>query len=218
MQTWDWGNIIAALVAVGGYISDQFFSRKQAQLEKQMDRVEAQSHELLVPLTMQLHRLWHGCIMNFVDLNCEDILIKQNQHSKTLEQCNKTLESWVAKNKNDHEWFQLEVPRNYRNPVSFAWSMEVMYEGTSLRITHPRELPVILHDAIQSCDRNSTLWKSYEAFIRHRYVPTVQRIGEIINEHGHLMEPVPPDRLKELFNSEGNGYGIKWKIVPRMWL
>ena len=63
MQTWDWGNIIAALVAVGGYMSDHFFSRKQAPLEKQMDRVEAQSHQLLVPLTMQLHRLWHGCII-----------------------------------------------------------------------------------------------------------------------------------------------------------
>jgi hypothetical protein len=36
MQTWDFGNAIAALVAVGGYMAEHFFSRKQvrAQIDK----------------------------------------------------------------------------------------------------------------------------------------------------------------------------------------
>jgi len=29
MQTWDFGNAIAALVAVGGYMAEHLFSRKQ---------------------------------------------------------------------------------------------------------------------------------------------------------------------------------------------
>ncbi|KAL7546337.1 hypothetical protein ACHAWF_009672 [Thalassiosira exigua] len=45
----------------------------------------------------------------------------------------------------------------------------------------------------------------------------MERIGEIIDEHGHLMEPVTGARLKEIFKTEGNGYGIKWTIAPRMW-
>jgi hypothetical protein len=36
MQTWDFGNAIAALVAVGGYMAEHLFSRKQvrAQIDK----------------------------------------------------------------------------------------------------------------------------------------------------------------------------------------
>ena len=45
----DYGNAIAALVAVGGYLLEHWISRKASKLEKQMERVEAQSHQFLVP-------------------------------------------------------------------------------------------------------------------------------------------------------------------------
>lgn len=89
--------------------------------------------------------------------------------------------------------------------------MDVMNNSSGdMRVTHTRELPLILHREIEQCDRNSTLWKSYEAFIQYRYLPAIERIGEIVDEHGHLMEPVPPHRMKEIFKMSGNGYGLRW--------
>jgi len=183
-------------------------------MEKQMERVEAQSHQLLVPVTMQLHRLWHGCIMNFIDKHCEDVLLKKDEYKETLIKCTNNMERWGE----GPDAFHLELPTRYRHAVSFPWALEVMHEDYNImRVTHPRELPLILHDEILKCDRNSTLWKSYEAFIRYSYLPAIERIGEIIDEHGHLMEPVPAARMKEIFKTEGNGYGIKWSHAPRMW-
>ena len=106
------------------------------------------------------------------------------------------MESWGKGAKVNH----LEMPTRYRNAVTLPWALEVMHEDYNImRVTHPRELPIILHDEILKCDRNSKLWKSYEAFIRYSYLPVIERIGGIIDEHGHLKEPVPAARMKEIF-------------------
>jgi hypothetical protein len=127
-----------------------------------------------------------------------------------------------------------EMPSQLSNPsvVAFMTIDIVMSErsskssighetisGLSARTTSPRELPRFLHTAIEKCERpTSALWRSYEAFIRHEFVPGVDRIAEIIDEHGHLMEPLPPERLAEIFSSSGTGYGQTWDIAPRGWL
>jgi len=46
--------------------------------------------------------------------------------------------------------------------------------------------------------------------------PTVDRIAEIINQSGHLMDRVPPERLKQIFGCDGTGYGQKWEMAPHM--
>jgi hypothetical protein len=196
-------------------ITNNIILVRQAQLEKQMERVEAQSHQLLVPVTMQLHRMWHGCIVTFVDKHCEDTLLKRKEEYKeTLVKCTNITESWGQSAKDNF----LEMPTRYRNAVTLQWALEVMRQDDNvMRVTHPRELPIILHDEILKCDRNSKLWRSYEAFIRYSYIPSIERIGAIIDENGHLMEPVPAGRMKEIFQTEGNGYGLKWTYVPRMW-
>ena len=54
IKTYDYGNAIAVLLGVGGYLLENYFQRKTAREEKQMDRVEQQSHKLLVPVTSKL--------------------------------------------------------------------------------------------------------------------------------------------------------------------
>ena len=51
IKSYDYGNAIAVLLGVGGYLLENYFQRKTAREEKQMDRVEQQSHKLLVPVT-----------------------------------------------------------------------------------------------------------------------------------------------------------------------
>ena len=53
IKTYDYGNAIAVLLGVGGYLLENYFQRKTAREEKQMDRVEQQSHKLLVPVTSE---------------------------------------------------------------------------------------------------------------------------------------------------------------------
>jgi hypothetical protein len=197
----------------------EWSDEQQAQLEKQMERVEQQSHQLLVPVTLQLHRLWHGCIMNFVDRHCEDVLLnKKDEYKDIVEELTNKLDQFKRSGSTSLKQYPMEVPTSYRHAISFPWTLEVMNNSSGdMRVTHTRELPIILHREIEQCDRNSTLWKSYEAFIRYRYLPAIERIGEIIDEHGHLMEPVPPDRMREIFKTSGNGYGLRWSIAPRMW-
>ncbi len=54
--------------------------------------------------------------------------------------------------------------------------------------------------------------KVIEAFIRCSYLPATELIGGIIDEHGHLMEPVPVARVKE------NGYGIRGRLRKTIFL
>ena len=54
IKSYDYGNAIAVLLGVGGYLLENYFQRKTAREEKQMDRVEQQSHKLLVPVTSEL--------------------------------------------------------------------------------------------------------------------------------------------------------------------
>ena len=48
--------------------------------------------------------------------------------------------------------------------------------------------------------------------IRYSFIPTIERIADIIKENGHLMEPVSPSRMKQMYGVDGTGYGQKWSI------
>mmetsp|Transcript_41462 Transcript_41462/g.88348 ORF Transcript_41462/g.88348 Transcript_41462/m.88348 type:complete len:275 (+) Transcript_41462:28-852(+) len=204
---YDYGNAIAALVAVAGYLLEHYISRKSSMLEKQMERVEAQSHQLLVPLTMQWHALWLGSVAGFVDKHAGEIM-SRDEHREALakyQMMNKTLGGEKM----------LETPTSFSNNLTHAMMMEVLFckkggDKSFAQIASKNELPLLLHNEIQNCDRDSKLWKSYENFVRHSFVPAVEKIADIIDEEGHLMEPVPASRLKEIFGTEGTGYGHKW--------
>jgi hypothetical protein len=221
----DLGNVLAALLAVGGYLLEHWNSRKSSRLEAQMERVVAQSHQLLIPISTQFHSLVLGSTLHFVD---QHMGISEHTPSGTDGIVNSEILKRYIENP------VMEMPTELINPSSVILLVgEVMMtekmgqdlaQGLSTamglvpKTTTPTELPDFLHEAIKECKRpKSKLWKSYEAFVRHELLPGVQRIAEIIDENGHLMEPVPQKRLAEIFGRPGTGYGQKWEIAPRMW-
>ena len=213
LATYDFGNAMAALVAVGGYLLEHYISRKASQLEKQMERVEAQM-AFLVPVTLEFHALWQGAVTSFIDKCVGQYLTKGGRVEHLGDYEAMFEQSALGKSA------ILESPTALVHPVSRAMTFEVMFavveSGTRPRVTSKTELPLLLHNAIRECDRESKLWKSYEAFVRHSLLPGVERIAEIINESGHLMEPVSADKMRDIFGTTGTGYGEKWVIAPRM--
>lgn len=80
--------------------------------------MEQQSHQLLVPVTLQLHRLWHGCIMNFVDQHCEDVLLnKKDEYKDTVEELTNKLEQ-IKSSSTSLKDFPMEVPTSYHHAIS----------------------------------------------------------------------------------------------------
>jgi hypothetical protein len=300
----DWGNFLAALVAVGGYLLDAWNNRRYRQLEAQMERVSSQSRNLLVPVTLQCHsfrfatlqfvdrHMTMGCIQKYLNdknnkekekenMNDDNTTtqratswddetprtttntIKHSARFNAVALCEKLLEEQLESS----PYGVTELPLYLRHPASNAFllcdcflqatatglpsqqddddtcfsffgrpadqstkgsvSSSIMPElsstssssttCTAARITSfqpspqlrtrrgyattvPHELPRPLHHALLHCDKpHSALWKSYEAFIRHEFLPAVDRIASIVDEHGNLMEPVPPARLREIF-------------------
>lgn len=210
-----------------------------------MERVEQQSHQLLVPITMQWHSLWTVSTLSFVDKHIEyiDMSVEEQRIYKQKADALYGISITTPASKStdqDISKTAFESPTTANNPISLVLWLEVMYEDSQMkviyqpkdsnirgpttiknikkaRVTNTHELPLLLHNEIKKCDRNSSLWNSYEAFIRHSFVPAVERIASIIDEYGHLMEPVPPARMNELYGTESNGYGQKWTIAPRGW-
>jgi hypothetical protein len=221
----DFGNALAALVAVGGYMLDHWNQRKSQQLEAQMQRVTAQSQEFLVPVTTQCHALFLGSMLHFVDKHMSSTAYLMETEYGDANYSSHLLKEYLRTP-------VLEMPTELTNPSSVAFiALEILMKerkgkssndesrvGIAPKITSPRELPKFLHTAVENCDRpNSKLWKSYEAFVRHEFVPAVNRIAELIDEHGHLMASICPKRLAQMFDSTGTGHGKKWEIAPRMW-
>jgi hypothetical protein len=220
----DFGNALAALVAVGGFLLDHWNQRKSQQLEAQIQRVTSQSHEFLVPVTTQCQALLLGSMLQFVDKH-----MSSTAHLMETEYGDANYSSHILK-----EYLRspvMDMPTELTNPSSVAFiAIEIVMKerkvksnndrgiGVAPNITISREFPKFLHTAVENCDRpNSKLWKSYEAFVRHEFVPSVDRISELIDEHGHLMQPICPKRLAQIFDTTGTGQGHKWEIAPRMW-
>ena len=341
------GNLLAAVVAVTGYLLDAYNTRKYKQLETQIERVSCQSRNLLVPITTQFHSLYTISTLQFVDnyltkdiiqtyiddhpnyitsiiSNLQTIIDSNNagknngttqsstdKPNNVVDQfCNQFLELYIHATASGY----YEIPESLQHPVSLAFLNEdVLFRRTyeespphddghdnvgnddkthggaddeeyvvqeppasivkvsetttatrtsasstnsnstssSVRptllkstndvkkytttiqgkksntrrpgaITSPQELPNPLHYALSQLTEEekattSYLWKSYELFIRNEFVPTVKTIATIIEEHGNIMEPVPPARLQEIYGQTSNGYGQTWNISPRMW-
>ena len=208
--SWDYGNAIAALVAVGGYFLENMSTRKAQQLEKQMERVQAQSHELLVPVTVQFQSLWTVAVHSFVDKQSEQFIDKP-EYKETKRRFEMMSENLFAKAS------FLQKPFMLNNSLTFSMLADniIVPDTMCWLIASKIELPKFLHDEIAKSDRESDLWKDYEMFIRHTFLPLVTNIADIVNEHGHLMETVPPSRLRQMYGTEGNGYGQTWDISPR---
>jgi len=210
LLSWDYGNAIAALVAVGGYLLENMSTRKAQRQEKQMERVEAQSHELLVPVTVQFQGLWILAVHSFVDKQSEQFIDKP-EHKETKRRYEMMSDTTLRKAS------MFERPFMLNSSLTSPMLMDIMTVPDTMcwRIASKTELPKFLHDEIAKSDRESDLWNDYEMFIRHTFLPLVTNIADIVHEHGHLMEPVPASRLREMYGKESNGYGMRWEISPR---
>ena len=207
----DIGNAIAALVTVAGYMLEMWNSRKSRQLDAQIERVQAQSQNFLVPVTTQFHSLCMGGMLSFVDSQIDEI-ISSKEGSKLVEVLHKSSPQFCS-----------GPCTMLKNPASDAFLLQIMRAspradgGFFFQALSDREFPMELHNALKKCKRpNSKLWKDYESFIRNEFEPGVERIAQIIDEYGHLMEPIGHFKLQEIFGGD-TGIGRTWKFLPRMW-
>ena len=82
------GNLLAAIVAVTGYLLDAYNTRKYKQLETQIERVCNQSRNLLVPITTQFHSLFTISTLQFVDTHLSnDIILKYVKDHPQYDKC-----------------------------------------------------------------------------------------------------------------------------------
>ena len=220
----DLSNILAALIAVGGYALDNYNARVHRKNEAMIERVTNQSHQFLIPITEQFYALWLGSLCFFVDEHIDEFYPEDIQADLAAAAT---------------DFYQklpfLATPTCMNNPASLALLAADMmgFNEKAMRSAPvdlsslmkresatllPRELPTFLHGAIKKCEKpSSKLWIEYEIFIRNEFVPSVERIARIIDEHGDLMESVPPAKLEKMFGVEGTGYGQPWACAPRMW-
>ena len=180
---------------------------------------------IIILYSYHLRSLLHrGSLVNFIDNHVGD-LMSEAEHKEVFDKYEKMNQALPS---------HLEKPSSLNNPISFVMILDTLFADrivggvdsdgkttSSVKkvplVTSKRELPLVLHNEIQQSDRDSRLWKSYEAFIRCSFIPGIQKIADIIDEHGHLMEPISPDKLTQMFGRKGNGYGQTWSDAPRMW-
>jgi hypothetical protein len=216
----DLGNVLAALVAVCGYMFEHWNTRKTQRRDAQIERVNGQSHKFLVPVTLQFHSIVLGSILHFVDNHLDEYDDKgrDDDPSKPDEEF---LESGFfvrptnLKHSRSHrvlitETILTEPPNNEKTDKRFTKSLVPS-------ISLPRELPPAMYDAVLKAmpstqdNEISPLWHDYEQFVRFELVPGVQQIADMIEKYGDLMEPVPPERLNEIFGRPDNGHGQLWQ-------
>ena len=157
---------------------------------------------------------WHGLhssLLFFIDKHIGDILNKDEYKTEVVkyEQKMNILQNNPL----------FGSSQSFKHPITSACSIDTLFDIYEMkpRVSSKQELPFILHTEILHCNRNSNLWKAYERYIRYSFIPTIERIADIIKENGHLMEPVSPSRMKQMYGMDGTGYGQKWSIAPRGW-
>eukprot|EP00927_Polykrikos_kofoidii_P041038 TRINITY_DN3496_c0_g2_i3.p1 TRINITY_DN3496_c0_g2~~TRINITY_DN3496_c0_g2_i3.p1 ORF type:complete len:345 (-),score=49.49 TRINITY_DN3496_c0_g2_i3:38-1072(-) len=199
----------AALVGVSGYIVNARNARQGEVRAAHLERATNQMSNLLVPVNVCYYALMMG-LADFLDANwfTDD---NSPEGSKEQEAKIKSVEVDVANEEGKRYGFA------ETGSQLWIWHEEGGLHQLSLSGRKSAccrfELPRKMEAAIRQ-DPESRLATSYRAFIRNIWMPGVRQIAEIVEEHSHLMEPVPLARLQQLFGPTAPN-GQCWGRTPR---
>eukprot|EP00927_Polykrikos_kofoidii_P041037 TRINITY_DN3496_c0_g2_i2.p1 TRINITY_DN3496_c0_g2~~TRINITY_DN3496_c0_g2_i2.p1 ORF type:complete len:362 (-),score=47.57 TRINITY_DN3496_c0_g2_i2:143-1162(-) len=205
----DLGTTAAALIGVSGYMVDARNARQGEIRAAHSERAANQMSKLLVPMNVCYHALMNG-LGDFLDANW---FTDDNSPEESKEQ--------EAKIKSAEGDGAIEEDKRYRciEPSSLHWILHEEGGLHQLSLSGRKsaccrfELPRKMEAAIRH-DAESRLATNYRAFIRNIWMPGVRQIAEIVEEHSHLMEPVPLARLQQLFGPTAPN-GQCWGRTPR---
>ena len=190
------GPIAAAIIAVSGYTFEARKARSE-ELSRELSRRFKEEEKLYVPINVYFHSLLFS-IYSFVG---EDSEAKGEAYTSDDRVVSEFAHDWVW-NEPDG-LFQLSV-KSRNKPVATS-----------------HELPAELERRI-AAEPDSELARKYRAWAREELYTPIRRISDVAYQSVDALEPIPVDRLRELFREPPIGFR-DWGFTPRgiffsMWL
>ena len=206
--------IIAACVGVLGYVVEHRSARNAERRQSAILRAGAQLNQLLVPLNL------HFTSLTFAQHSFIDYCARQTalpdpptaaadaapgppESTPTSSTVSKFSARWV--------WRAEDGPMRGGGPHRVACQFEL-----------PEHLTVALQAAFAK-EPMSRLCCEYRLWVTQMWVPVVHKMASIIESSGHLLEAIPPERLREIFPDGAPVANGDWTRVQRglllsMWL
>ena len=194
------GPIAAAIIAVSGYTFEARKARSE-ELSRELSRRFKEEEKLYVPINVYFHSLLFS-IYSFVGEHAEPPRgAKGGEWTSEDRVVSEFAHDWCW-NKPDG-LFQLSV-KSRNKPVATS-----------------HELPAELERRI-AAEPDSELARKYRAWAREELYTPIRRISDVAYQSVDALEPIPVDRLRELFREPPIGFR-DWGFTPRgiffsMWL
>ena len=194
------GPIAAAIIAVSGYTFEARKARSE-ELSRELSRRFKEEEKLYVPTNVYFHSLLFS-IYSFVGEHAEP-----PRGAKGGE--------WTSEDRVvsefAHDWCW--------NEPDGLFQLSVKSRNKPVATSH--ELPAELEARIRA-EPDSELARKYRAWAREELYTPIRRISDVAYQSVDALEPIPVDRLRELFREPPIGFR-DWGFTPRgiffsMWL
>ena len=190
------GPIAAAIIAVSGYTFEARKARSE-ELSRELSRRFKEEEKLYVPINVYFHSLLFS-IYSFV-----------GEHSEAKGEAYTSDDRVVSEFA--HEWVW--------NAPDGLFQLSVKSRNKPVATSH--ELPAELERRI-AAEPDSELARKYRAWAREELYTPIRRISDVAYQSVDALEPIPVDRLRELFREPPIGFR-DWGFTPRgiffsMWL
>ena len=190
------GTIAAAIIAVSGYTFEARKARSE-ELSRELSRRFKEEEKLYVPINVYFHSLLFS-IYSFV-----------GEHSEAKGEAYTSDDRVVSEFAHDWVW----------NEPDGLFQLSVKSRNKPVATSH--ELPAELERRI-AAEPDSELARKYRAWAREELYTPIRRISDVAYQSVDALEPIPVDRLRELFREPPIGFR-DWGFTPRgiffsMWL
>ena len=190
------GPIAAAIIAVSGYTFEARKARSE-ELSRELSRRFKEEEKLYVPINVYFHSLLFS-IYSFV-----------GEHSEAKGEAYTSDDRVVSEFAHDWVW----------NEPDGLFQLSVKSRNKPVATSH--ELPAELEARIRA-EPDSELARKYRAWAREELYTPIRRISDVAYQSVDALEPIPVDRLRELFREPPIGFR-DWGFTPRgiffsMWL
>ena len=190
------GPIAAAIIAVSGYTFEARKARSE-ELSRELSRRFKEEEKLYVPINVYFHSLLFS-IYSFV-----------GEHSEAKGEAYTSDDRVVSEFAHDWVW----------NEPDGLFQLSVKSRNKPVATSH--ELPAELEARI-AAQPDSELARKYRAWAREELYTPIRRISDVAYQSVDALEPIPVDRLRELFREPPIGFR-DWGFTPRgiffsMWL